>query len=115
MKRQKTLQKEAEQLSRRGREGEGERPAWRDEESDPEEEGVAMKVPSMPASGYDHYSKSVSPDPDLDGRVYVSSLLEMCVCTCVCIYMWSLYGMELKCGCVWVFGVESTRRVRAAI
>lgn len=40
-KRQKTLAKEAEQLSRqRGADGK-ERPAWRDEDSDPEEDETA--------------------------------------------------------------------------
>ena len=74
MKRQKTLQKEAEQLSRQGREGGGDRPAWRDEESDPEEE-ESGKVQSMPISGYVHYNKSLSPD----GHMYVSSLPRDCV------------------------------------
>lgn len=90
MKRQKTLQKEAEQLSRRGREGEGDRPAWRDEESDPEEEEEPVKVQSMPTSGFDNYNKSLSPD----GYMYVSSPLYSACGHCVCVEwpeMWCVW------------------------
>lgn len=64
-KRQKTLEKEAEELSRRGR-GEKERPAWRDEESDPEEKSPAPEPwrNVVGGSGFNRHSKSVSISPD---------------------------------------------------